>query len=77
MTSTPATEHDNRPVVRALWALYLGILTGVAACFVGLVVTGESTFLAAGLLGCVSAWMVADPLDEARFEARIRARSVS
>jgi asparagine N-glycosylation enzyme membrane subunit Stt3 len=77
MTSTTAIEHDSHLAVRALWALYLGILTGVAACFVGLVVTGKLTFLAAGLLGCVCAWMVTDPLDKARSDARIHARSRS
>jgi hypothetical protein len=76
MTNT-AIEHDSRLAVRALWGLYLAILALVAACFVGLVITGKLTFLAAGLLGCVCAWMVTDPLDQARYDARIRARSRS
>jgi hypothetical protein len=70
MTTTTATEHDNRPVVRALWALYLGCLVLVAACFVGLAVTGRATFLVAGLLGCACGWIVTGPLEDARREAR-------
>jgi hypothetical protein len=77
MTTTPAIQHDSRLAARALWGLYLAILTLVAACFVGLVITGKLTFLAAGLLGCVCAWMVTDPLDKARSDARIHARSRS
>jgi asparagine N-glycosylation enzyme membrane subunit Stt3 len=77
MTNT-AIKHDSHLAVRALWGLYLGILALVAGCFVGLVITGGSAaFLAAGLLGCVCAWMVADPLDKARSDARVRARGRS
>jgi hypothetical protein len=41
MTTTPAIQHDSRLAARALWGLYLGILTLVVACFVGLVITGK------------------------------------
>jgi hypothetical protein len=79
----PHHRHPTRPgevmnatsVIRILWGFYLAPLLVAAACFVGLVVTGSPPYQACGLMACLASWFVTDHLDDARFEARVRARS--
>jgi hypothetical protein len=47
---------------RILWGFYLTPLAVAAA---------------SGLLACVGAWFVTEPLDEARFQARVRGQAGS
>jgi hypothetical protein len=58
----------DKTIVRILWGFYLTPIALAVACFIGLVITGDSTYLACGLMACLAAWFVTDHLDEARFE---------
>jgi hypothetical protein len=80
MTSNDSTAADQWDRRHLLFLLRMAYGIGIAAAlgfFAAFMVTHRGYWLMAAFAACLFAWVTTEPLDEARFQARVHARSES